>query len=169
MLIRSASHDVIVRVFLLISRLEIMRTRKHESKNMLTHTNTNMTRILYIRTKTRFVLLLCYINKFYSRNIKHITFIYLFIYLLKIAIRKTYTVRIPIGYWADVLVRRPERVHRPYVVESVECPSPFQPSGRWWCNERPHEGAEVFSEGGVVGSRSSLEDFTYLGHVQVTM
>jgi len=49
MLIRSISHDVIVRAFLLISRLEIMRTNKHESKNMLTHTNTHMTRILYAR------------------------------------------------------------------------------------------------------------------------
>jgi len=70
MLIRSAPHDEIVRVFLIITRLEIMRTNKHESKSMLTHTNTNMTRNLYTGTKTRFVLLLCYINKFYSRSIK---------------------------------------------------------------------------------------------------
>jgi len=51
MLIRSAPHDVIARVFLLISRLEIMRTNKHESKSMLTHTNTHMTRIFSLEIK----------------------------------------------------------------------------------------------------------------------
>jgi hypothetical protein len=83
------------------------------------------------------------------------------------AIRKIIQYVFPIGYWADVLVMRPERVQRPYLVVSIECPSPLQPAGRWWCGELPHKGVGVSNNGGVMGFRSSLEDFPYLGHVQV--
>jgi len=64
---------------------------------------------------------------------------------------------------------RPDRIQRPYLVESVKFPSPFQPAGRWWCKEWPHKGVGMSGECGVMSSSSSVEDIAYLGNVQVTM
>ena len=89
-------------------------------------------------------------------------------YFFIIAIRKLVhcVFLLVIGLW---LVMLSERVQRPYLDVCIKCPGSLQSVGRWWCDERPHEGVGVSNEGGMMSVLSSFEGFPYRGHVQVVV